>query len=70
MTDQEYEALVEERKANKRTIKNAGFKVCRVKRTYRLFNADSVKIAEKPTYYCSFEVMKEFAALTRGAVKV
>jgi hypothetical protein len=63
MTDQEFEDLKEEKRQNKRLIKNSGFKVCTVKRTYRLFDANGTLVSQKPTYYGEMEALKYFASI-------
>ncbi len=63
MTDAEFEVLMQEKKANKKAIKNAGFCVKVVKKSYRLFDAKRNLVAEKPTYHGEMETVKYFASL-------
>ena len=62
LTDAEFEALVKERRENKRIIKDAGYKVCVVKRTFRLIGKDGI-IETIPSYCSQFDIYRAFATI-------
>lgn len=70
MTDQEFDRLKQEERANKKLIKEAGFKVVTVKRQYRLLDSKSNRLAERNTFFCTFDTFREFADIVKKAVNV
>ena len=67
LSDTELETMKETRAQNKRAIKDAGFKVCVVKRKYRLFDASGNMVEEIPSFYSTFEIFDKFANIVKKA---
>lgn len=68
ISDEDYAVMKKNCSNNKRLIKAAGFKVCVVKRKYRLFDPQGNMLAERSTFFSDIDTFEEFAKLVKKAV--